>query len=211
MRPCCIFCAGVCDSFDAVPEKDALIIAADGGVTHLKKFGLTADCVLGDFDSLGYVPDGAQVFPVQKDDTDAMLAVRYGLEQGCRRFYLYGALEGERLDHTVANFQLLQFLADHGAEGYLIGKRQIATVVQNGTAVLQGGGVLSVFCVGANAQGVTLTGVEYPLDNGTLTAGFPLGVSNHIIKEATVGVESGSLLLIYDKKIGFPTERKQNG
>lgn len=207
MRPCYIFCAGACRSFAQTVEDDALIIAADGGVKHLAAFGLTADCVLGDFDSLGYIPEGARVFPVKKDDTDAMLAVRHGLAEGCRRFYLYGALEGKRLDHTVANFQLLQFLADHGAEGYLVGEDQIVTLVQNGSAVFRGEGLFSAFCMGADARGVSLTGMEYPLENGVLTAGFPLGVSNHIMKEATVSVESGSLLLIYDRKIGFPVER----
>ena len=207
MRPCYIFCAGACRSFRQNVEDNALVIAADGGVKHLAAFGLTADCILGDFDSLGYVPEGARVFPVKKDDTDAMLAVRHGLSEGCRRFYLYGALEGERLDHTVANFQLLQFLADHGAEGYLVGENQIVTLLQNGAMTLRGEGLLSVFCLGADAVGVTLTGVEYPLEKGVLTAGFPLGVSNHILEEATVSVESGSLLLIYDSKIGFPVER----
>lgn len=211
MRPCYIFCAGACQSFGQIPEENALIIAADGGVSHLSGFGLTAHCILGDFDSLGYIPRGAQVFPVKKDDTDAMLAVRHGLEEGCRVFYLYGALEGSRLDHTVANFQLLQFLADHGAVGYLVGESQIVTLVQNGALTLQGAGLLSVFCMGADASGVTLSGTEYPLEDGVLTAGFPLGVSNHIIKEAEVCVKKGSLLLIYDRKIGFPVERRHYG
>ena len=201
MRACYIFCAGVCQAFDGVKEKNALLIAADGGVRHLEKFGLTADLTLGDFDSLGYVPQNAQVFPVEKDDTDAMLAVRRGLAEGCDRFYLYGALEGERVDHTMANFQLLQFLADRGATGYLVGQKQIVTVVKNGTRTLQGEGLLSVFCMGEDARGVRITGTRYTMENGTLTPGFPLGVSNHVLGKATVTVAQGSLLLIYDGKL----------
>ena len=147
------------------------------------------------------------MFPVEKDDTDAMLAVRKGLELGCDRFLLYGSLDGPRLDHTVANFQTLQFLADHGATGYLIGKDHIVTVIKNGSLAFPATatGIISVFCMGADATGVTIDGLQYPLEKGTLTAGFPLGVSNHFVGKASrIAVEDGSLLVIYDRANGLP-------
>ena len=207
MGKCIIFCAG---GFDALAEPIGdgdFVIAADGGFEHLKKIHREPDGILGDFDSLGYVPEGARVFPVEKDDTDAMLAVRRGLELGYRQFVLYGSLDGARLDHTVANFQTLQFLADHGARGYLVGLSQIATVVKNGQLCLPGAddGLLSVFCMGADAKGVTIEGLQYSLTDGVLCAGFPLGVSNHFVgKDAIISVKDGSLLIIYDRKIGLP-------
>ena len=147
------------------------------------------------------------MFPVEKDDTDSMLAVRLGLTKGYREFVLYGSLDGPRLDHTIANFQTLQFLADRGAEGYLVGLHSIVTVVKNGTVRFPetAEGILSVFCLGPDAEGVTIEGLQYPLTGGTLTSGFPLGVSNHFIgKSAAVTVKNGSLLLIWDKENGFP-------
>ena len=206
MASCLIFCAA---GFDGLLEPVAAgdyIIAADGGYDHIRRLGLTPDCVLGDFDSLGYVPEDANVFPVEKDDTDAMLAVRRGLALGFDRFLLYGSLDGPRLDHTVANFQTLQFLADRGARGWLIGKDHIVTVIKNGCLEFPGTaeGIFSVFCMGEAASGVTLKGVQYELDNGTLTAGFPLGVSNHFVgKPATIRVENGSLLVICDRQNGL--------
>ena len=201
MHNCVIFCAG---AFHGLMEPVAgITIAADGGLAHMEQLGLTPDVILGDFDSLGYVPQKANVFPVEKDDTDAMLAVRKGLELGCRRFVLYGALEGPRLDHTVANFQTLQFLADRGAQGYLVGKDTLVTVIKNGTLTLPARqeGIVSVFCMGKDAVGVTIRGLQYPLENGTLTAGFPLGVSNHFVgKEAKISVEDGSLLILYPRE-----------
>ena len=164
--------------------------------------------MLGDFDSLGYTPEGANVFPVEKDDTDAMLAVRLGLEQGCDEFLLYGSLDGPRLDHTVANFQTLQFLTDHGAVGYLIGKTTMVTVVKNGKITFPAGlsGTISVFCMGPDAEGVTETGLFYGVENGTLTSGFPLGVSNHFTGEAAeISVKNGSLLVLWERKAGFPS------
>lgn len=36
-----------------------LLVAADGGLRHVQAAGARADVVVGDFDSLGYVPEGA--------------------------------------------------------------------------------------------------------------------------------------------------------
>ncbi len=211
MNTCVIFCAGGFDTLlEPVREGDCLL-AADGGLVHLEKLGLRPHEVLGDFDSLGYVPENAAVFPAEKDDTDAMLASRRGLELGFTRFVLYGGLDGPRLDHTLANLQTLQFLADRGAVGYLVGLSQIAAVVKNGTAVFPGeaSGLLSVFCMGEAARGVTLEGLKYPLKNAVLTAGFPLGVSNQFTgREASVTVTEGSLLMLYGRGNGFPEVKK---
>ena len=211
MGKCLIFCAAEFDALAQPLAEGDYIIAADGGLAHLQKLGLTPNDILGDFDSLGYTPTDAQVFPVEKDDTDAMLAVRRGLSLGYREFILYGSLDGPRLDHTVANFQVLQFLADHGACGYLVGKRQMVTVVKNGAILFPetAEGILSVFCLGRDAEGVTLENLYYPLENGKLTGGFPLGVSNHFVgKQAKISVKNGSLLVIWDQRNGFPILRK---
>ena len=207
MANCIIFCAGMFDGLARPIEAGDFLMAADGGLRHLQALNLTPDAILGDFDSLGYTPDAATVFPVEKDDTDAMLAARRGLQLGFREFVFYGAVEGPRLDHTVANFQTLQFLADHGAKGYLVGQNSLITVLKNGSLHFpaEAEGIISLFCLGADATGVTLENLHYPLENGTLSAGFPLGVSNHFTgKCATVTVKNGSLLAIWDKAVGFP-------
>ena len=207
MKKCIIFCAAEFDTLAEPIGAEDFVIAADGGLRHTEALGIVPDGILGDFDSLGFVPEGANVFPVEKDDTDAMLAARQGLALGFGEFWFYGSLDGPRLDHTVANFQTLQFLADRGAKGYLIGKDYIVTVVKDGILRFASNctGTVSVFCMGSNAEGVTLKGLYYPLENGTLTAGFPLGVSNHFTGEAAeISVKNGSLLVMWDRKNGFP-------
>ena len=202
-----IFCAAEFDGLLEPLEADDFLLAADGGLRHLEQLNLTPQGILGDFDSLGYTPEGAEVFPVEKDDTDAMLAARKGLELGFREFWFYGSLDGPRLDHTIANFQTLQFLADRGAKAYLIGKDYLVTVIKEETITFPATatGILSVFCLGADAAGVTIRGAKYELEQGTLTAGFPLGVSNHFLgNEVTVSVEKGSLLILWDRKNGMP-------
>ena len=210
MGKCLIFCAAGFDGLIAPVDSDDFLLAADGGLVHLQKLGLSPNEILGDFDSLGYAPKDAQIFPVEKDDTDAMLAARRGLELGYREFYFYGALDGHRLDHTVANFQTLQFLADRGAVGYLIGRDWIVTALKNGSITFPAGaeGLISLFCMGADARGVTIDGLYYSLTDGTLTGGFPLGVSNHFTgRKATVTVQDGSLLVMWQRSAGMPDGR----
>ena len=202
MKTCIIFCAAAFEALAAPIEQGDIVIAADGGLRHAEKLGITPDVILGDFDSLGYVPTDAQLFPVEKDDTDAMLAVRQGLKLGHDRFVLYGGLEGPRLDHTIANLQTLQFLADNGAVGYLVGENQVVTTVTNGRLTFppESEGTVSVFCMGLPATGVTLKGLKYPLAEGTLTPGFPLGVSNSFTGQAAaIEVKNGTLLVIFDR------------
>ena len=79
MGTCVIFGAAGFDGLAEEIQKEDLVIAADGGLRHLQSLGVSPDVILGDFDSLGYVPYCAQVFTVEKDDTDAMMAVRKGL------------------------------------------------------------------------------------------------------------------------------------
>ena len=132
MRTCVIFGAAGFDFPAEQIKKDDFVIAADGGLKYTDALGLAPDVILGDFDSLGFVPAGAEVFPVEKDDTDAMLAIRCGLDRGYRRLVIYGGLDGERLDHTLANYQALQYLADRDDVGYLVGQRYLVTAVKNG-------------------------------------------------------------------------------
>ena len=207
MGKCIVFCAAGFDGLLEPIGPEDCVIAADGGLEHTQKLHIQPQVILGDFDSLGYTPEGANVFPVEKDDTDAMLAVRRGLDLGFREFLLYGSLDGPRLDHTVANFQTLQFLCDRDAFGYLVGSRYLVTAVKNGTLRFPAGatGTVSVFCLGADARGVDLEGLYYPLQDGVLSAGFPLGVSNHFTgAEATVCVRDGSLLVMWDRENGLP-------
>ena len=210
MGKCIVFCAAEFDTLAEPITAADYVIAADGGVRHTEKLGITPQAVLGDFDSLGFTPEGANVFPVEKDDTDAMLAVRHGLNRGYKAFRLYGSMDGPRIDHTIANFQTLAFLADHDARGYLIGKDYMATVIKNSGISFPPGktGTVSIFCLGADARNVNIEGLYYPLRNGILSAGFPLGVSNHFTQaQAKISVEEGKLLILWDRANGFPREK----
>ncbi|MBQ9932040.1 MAG: thiamine diphosphokinase [Firmicutes bacterium] len=198
---CYIVGAGVFTGMPLLPQKDDYIIAADGGYTYIQAYGLKANLLMGDFDSLETLPEDVEILrhPVEKDDTDTMLAVQKGLELGYKTFVIYGGLGG-RLDHTLANLQTLAWLSKQGARGYLVGEGLAITAITNGGMKLgpQNQGVISVFCSGETAEGVTLKGLHYPLENATLTSDMPLGVSNEFTGcESLISVEKGTLLVLW--------------
>ena len=204
---CWIFGAG---SFYGLPEAiqpGDFVIAADGGWRACRELNITPDLLLGDFDSLGEVPDFGHILrlPVEKDDTDMVRAGKEGLTRGEKEFHLLGGMGGQRSDHTVANMQTLAYLAAHGAQGWLYGDGERYTAICGPDALTlasRDSGILSVFCLGADAAGVTIRGAQYELENAALTAFFPLGVSNHFVgKTVRVSVDSGCLLIgIHDKE-----------
>ncbi|MBO5339628.1 MAG: thiamine diphosphokinase [Oscillospiraceae bacterium] len=194
--------AGILDpSLRLTPRPDDLLIAADGGLPAVERMGLAPHLVVGDFDSLGKAPSHPNtiVLPREKDVTDMHAAINLGLERGYRRFALYGGTGG-RLAHTLANLQLLDGLARQGCRGFLIGEGTVATAVHNGTLDLPARmqGYLSVFCSSGMAEGVTLSGLKYELNDAQLTGSFPLGVSNEFVGvDAHIQVKSGTLLVLW--------------
>lgn len=187
------------DSF----EKTDVVIAADGGYDALKRMHVQPDLLVGDFDSLNEIPllENVLRLPKEKDDTDMLACVKEGMKQGCRRFYIYGGTGG-RFDHTIANVQLLSFLAKQGCQGILVGKKTFSTVIVDGSLTIQKNkdGYVSVFCLSDKATGVTLNGLKYPLNKADLTNDFPLGVSNEFVEnEAVITVENGMLMIVWPR------------
>lgn len=204
-RRCVIFAAGPIERPERIGRlwqlrPDDLTIAADGGLRNASLLGVKPQIVMGDMDSLNQseIPEGARFYPVRKDDTDTMLALKTGIEQGCREFILFGALGG-RLDHTYANIQALCFLLDRGCQGTLLDGMHLLTMVRNGQIVLDCPFKhLSVFSYSDHCFGVCESGVDYPLSDAQLDSGFPLGVSNRQLpgEKAVISVREGTLLLI---------------
>lgn len=206
MKRCFIFGAAPCEKISFTPGADDLVIAADGGYGHLKRMGVAPDIIIGDFDSLETPPmdsigSNIQTHPCEKDDTDMMLAIKYGLSKGYSRFFLYGGIGG-RLDHTVANLQALAYLARRGARGVLMDEAACATVIREDVLTFDADmrGIVSIFALDERAEGVTSKGLKYPLIDATLTNSFPLGVSNAFTgAESVISVKKGSLLVIWTK------------
>lgn len=200
MKTCYIISAVEMKNNFPSPDADDLVIAADAGYLNLQKTDIKPDVIIGDFDSAKKPEADAQVeaFPVLKDDTDTMLAIRYGFQSGYKRFEIYGGIGGERTDHTIANIQSLAYIAEHGGSGTLVGENERFTLIKNSSVTLHSekGKTLSVFAYGGIAEGVSIKGAVYESDSLELSPFFPLGVSNKFKGDsATVGVKKGYILI----------------
>ena len=173
---------------------DDLIICADGGYRHAVSMGLKIDMLIGDMDSVGVIPEGVATLTasIQKDQTDTELAVDYARSRGTDAFLLLGCT-GSRLDHSLTNILALinftesaELIDDHNRIIHIRGSIRF-----NETP----GTVLSLIPL-TECRGVTTYGLQYPLDNATLRVGSGWSVSNVIVAEAGVKLDSGSLLAI---------------
>lgn len=189
---------------------DDFIICADGGYTFARAEGILPDLVIGDFDSgdLSRLESDLKNpemhrckvirIPAEKDDTDTMLCLKYGIELGYSDFIILGGLGG-RLDHTAANLQTLCYAAEQGKNVWFLDGKNHATVRMPGIFMISRleGFKLSVFSFGDACHGVCLSGVKYPLKDYLLKNNFPIGVSNEFTeKQAAIEHRTGRLLII---------------
>lgn len=198
---CYIFGALPVNSFDFNINKEDIVIAADSGIINTQKFNIDPDFIIGDFDSLGYTPTDSNTFihPIEKDDTDTMLAVKLGLDKGYKNFRIFGGIGG-RLDHTYANIQTASYVSENGGNAIFYGDKENLTVIKNNQITFdkENKGNISIFAL-EECRNVNIKGTYYELDNGYLSINFPLGTSNKFNnKNATISVENGKLLIIWE-------------
>lgn len=185
--------------FKSELSDDDLVICADAGYIYARNTGIKPRVIVGDFDSAikpkSDIPTIA--LPREKDDTDTMYAIKYGVSQGCKDFVLLAAAGG-REDHTFANYSALLYLKHRGCTGKILAADSEIFLLENEKTELSGlkGKSFSVFPFGCASCFVTLEGFYYPLYDYELRADFPLGVSNIIASDlATVGIRDGSVII----------------
>lgn len=186
---------------------DAAVIAADAGLRHAEALGLTADLVVGDFDSLDadqlelLEAAGVEIhaLPPAKDETDLELALLEAAARGARQIVVLGAIGG-RLDMTVANLLLLTHprLVDVRVEVWY-GAQTAWLIRPPGEGVTgKAGDTLSLIPLGGDAHGVTTTAMAYPLIDEVLAYGPARGVSNVMESDhGHVALRKGMLLAVH--------------
>ena len=187
-------------------KKEDFVCAADAGYLSLHDAGISADLIIGDFDSMPK-PDTAGIetitLPVVKDDTDISYCIKEGIKRGYSDFLILGALGGMRLSHTMANIQLLCLLRDLGGNGQIRHNGTVLRILRENEKIEIPGRIGDHFSIFALSEDITvsLSGLYYPLDHGVIKRGFPLGVSNHFTKEcATALIHKGEALIITEKQ-----------
>ena len=192
-----IFLNGSPDSPDLlrrVAGRADLVVAADGGARYALEAGVVPDLVVGDMDSLEedlaleVERRGASLerHPVRKDKMDGHLAVLAARERGATTADLLCALGG-RLGALFAVTHILLGAERIGLHSSVVADRGRIFVVEDGSRTVEGDpqDSISIFPMSGPAAGVTLEGMEYPLENATLEPGDTLGFHNELIGDAS--------------------------
>ena len=185
-----------------------LVIAADGGARYALETGVVPDLVVGDMDSLGeelareVERRGASLerHPVRKDKMDGQLAVPAARERGATVADLLCAVGG-RPAALFAVPHILLAAERIGLRSTVVADRGRMFVVEAGYRMVEGvqEDSISIFPLSGPAAGVTLEGMEYPLENASLEPGDTLGFHNELIgTEARVSVGEGAILVIHE-------------
>ena len=208
----------------SLPKKkpEDFVVCADSGYILCSLAGIKPDAVIGDFDSLpaGIVREieslGIEciVHPIEKDDTDTMLCVKYGLAKGFDNFLIVGGIGGD-FGHTMANIQTLSFLKDMGcaaeivtekerlfmADGGMSGTSDEAKPAAASTFSGRPGAKFSLISYTERCSGVSIENAKYGLSGAVLTQSYPVGVRNEFMntEPVVVTVHSGRLLIVTDK------------
>lgn len=178
---------------------DGFIICCDGAFNYLKKINVKPDLILGDFDSLGFVPDNARVFPTDKDYTDGELALKKCIEKGFESvdFICSG---GGRDDHYLGNLALLRQAFENGLKARLFTAYSVIEIVSESfVSKIPVGTTVSVVALENTIVKKSL-GLKYEYLDTVLHPSRTLGISNIAIKSSvSIELKSGLVAVIINR------------
>ena len=178
------------------------IIFCDSGLKHMQMLTVKPNFIVGDFDSHENPQLDIEtiVLPCEKDDTDTVFAVKEAIRRGYTDFLLIGVI-GARLDHTLGNVYILDYLDELGLKGKIIDDYSEMELVSRESAYIEDSyAFFSLINITGMAKGITIENAKYLLNDAEITCGYQYGVSNEVIsgQTAKVSVKEGKLLLIKD-------------
>ena len=176
------------------------VIAADKGYHRAIERGIKPDLLVGDMDSLGYLPDGIETMRVatEKDFSDGELGVRAAALRGIDTLDIYGAVGG-RADHFLYNLHLLKIAKDLGITA-VIRSDDCDIYYTEGNLLLDvtQGDLLSIVPFGDSVHIVKAKGLKYSADDLLLTKKDTRGLSNECTAPSVfVSVGEGGALLLH--------------
>jgi len=188
----------------ALPD-GAVVIAADSGAVHAVALGWPVHVLVGDLDSvpaplveqLAAAGTDVRRHPVAKDRTDLALALDMAVQRGAEAVTVVGG-HGGRIDHFLANILLLASDEYAGVSvDARMGGSRVTVVRQRRELHGAPGELVSLLALGGRAEGVTTSGLLFPLQDATLSPGMSWGVSNEMTgNEASITVRRGVLAAV---------------
>ena len=193
-----------CDFAFSFLEKNTYdeIIGVDGGLAFVEKAGLKLTHLVGDFDTIDpeilqhYIHRedlSVHQFVPEKDYTDTDIAVKLAVELFAeiqsgdeKKLHILGGT-GSRLDHVLANLQMLKRPMEAGIEAMIVDSNNQIQLIQGRATVRKAntiGKYISLIPATQRLEGITLKGFKYPLTDAHTAFGESLCVSNELTGDA---------------------------
>lgn len=198
-----------------------IVIVADRGVMVAKELNIIPDYLVGDFDSgdttvVEYFRTQFEIygkpmiksFNPEKDETDTELAISLALTLNPSELVILGAT-GTRLDHTMANIELLYRIMQSGINARIIDEYNVISIHDKEITLKRDkafGEYFSLIPFTDKVKGLSIRGAKYEVENHILNSGSSLGVSNEFKKDMVeINFESGILILFMtsDERLVF--------
>lgn len=187
-------------------------IGADQGVEQIINHQLPLNLAIGDFDSasakavaeLKVYADKTKTFPIEKDKTDLELAIDYAIKLKPQRIYFFG-VTGGRMDHQLANIQLLIRLVEQNIQATIIDLQNQLTLYKPGEYRIESSHYypfISFLPFTEKVEAIALEGFYYPLTGEDIKWGSTLCLSNQLIsKSGTFSFRTGILIVVKSRDV----------
>ena len=188
------------DRINTIITSEDYVIFCDSGLKHMQKLAAMPSLIVGDFDSHENPQLDIEtiVLPCEKDDTDTVFAVKEAIRRGYTDFLLIGVI-GARLDHTLGNVYILEYLDELGLKGKIIDDYSEMEYVTSSSALVEDSfAYFSTINISGVTRNISIENAKYPLHNAEIHSGYQYGISNEVLpgKTAKITVGEGSVLLI---------------
>ncbi len=190
--------------FENVQIEDyTVLICADKGYLYARNLGLKPNFILGDFDSLGFIPDGAETYPTDKDKSDLELAIDKAISLKASEVDLYFCLGGQT-DHELFNLFLLKKCKENGLKARIITQTQVIELINysdnHSVFKCRENGRVSLVPYSDEVVFLASDGLKYDLKGVVSSRGKTLTLSNQALSSTfIVEIKSGEVLLITER------------
>lgn len=187
------------------------VIGVDSGLNFLYRNGINPTHIVGDFDSVDSeiithyktktsIP--IQEFNPVKDATDTEIAVNLAIEIGVQELWILGAT-GTRLDHVMANIQILKIALEHGIKAWIVDECNRISLWEKEIRLWKEdcfGKYFSIFPFGDKVKDVSIEGAKYPLSHYHMTNDESRCVSNERRDEEVIITFSEGIVILMETR-----------
>ena len=189
------------------------VIGVDRGLEFLYRNQVMPTHIVGDFDSVRtevveFYQKETQVpirkFKPEKDASDAEIALHLAIELGVEKVWIFGGT-GSRLDHVMANIQILKIAQDHGVKAYLQDANNRISLAEKEVKLCKEdsfGDYFSIFPFGGVVEDISIEGAKYSLSHYRLCPNSSMCVSNEMQEnEVRIAFPTGTIILMETRDI----------